>query len=77
MFQLDQHDAVFSHLNLRKEKHGDEDAAAADLKFTLTAPATPACTTTACSWRSITWPSRRNTCRRNTALRWPHEGPQL
>ena len=31
MFQLDQHDAVFSHLNLRKEKHGDEDAAAADL----------------------------------------------
>lgn len=25
MFQLDQHDAVFSHLNLRKEKHGDED----------------------------------------------------
>lgn len=37
MFQLDNHDAVFSHLNLRKEKHGDEDAAAADLKFTLTA----------------------------------------
>lgn len=40
MFQLDQHDAVFSHLNLRKEKHGDEDAAAADLKFSLNAPNT-------------------------------------
>lgn len=37
MFGLDQHDAVFSNLNLRKEKHGDEEQTAADLKFTLTA----------------------------------------
>lgn len=37
MFGLEQHYAVFSNLNLRKEKHGDEDATAADLKFVLQA----------------------------------------
>lgn len=40
MYQLDQHEADFSHLNLRKERHGEDDAAAADLKFTLNAPNT-------------------------------------
>lgn len=37
MFQLETHDAQFSHLNLRKERHGEDEAAAADLKFTLQA----------------------------------------
>lgn len=40
MFQLDKHDAVLANLNLRKENHGDEKKAAADLKFTLAAPNT-------------------------------------
>jgi hypothetical protein len=33
MFNLSKHEATFSHLNLRKEKHGEEDVAAADLSF--------------------------------------------
>ena len=40
MFQLDKHDAVLANLNLRKENHGEEKKAAADLKFTLAAPNT-------------------------------------
>lgn len=40
MFQLDKHDAALSHVNFRKENHGDEKKAAADLKFTLAAPNT-------------------------------------
>lgn len=40
MFQLDKHDAVLANLNLRKENHGDEKKAAADLKFQLAAPNT-------------------------------------
>lgn len=40
MFQLDKHYAVLANLNLRKENHGDEKKAAADLKFTLAAPNT-------------------------------------
>lgn len=39
MFQLDKHDATFSHLNLRKENHGDEKAAAADISINLSASA--------------------------------------
>lgn len=40
MLQLDKHDAVLANLNLRKENHGDEKKAAADLKFQLAAPNT-------------------------------------
>lgn len=40
MFQLDKHDAVFSHINFRKENHGDEKKSACDMKFTLSAPNT-------------------------------------
>ncbi|MBE5272142.1 hypothetical protein [Stenotrophomonas sp. B2] len=37
MFQLETHDAVFSNLNLRKEKHGEDKVPAADMKFAVQA----------------------------------------
>ncbi len=37
MFQLESHDAVFSNLNLRKEKHGEDKVPAADMKFAVQA----------------------------------------
>lgn len=40
MFSLDRLDVQFAHANFRKENHGDEKRAAADLKFTLAAPNT-------------------------------------
>ncbi len=40
MFSLDRLDVQFAHANFRKENHGDEKKAAADLKFTLAAPNT-------------------------------------
>lgn len=39
MFQLDKHEAEFSHLNLRKENHGEDKVPAATLTFKLTASA--------------------------------------
>lgn len=39
MFQLDKHDAKIKNLNLRMEKHGDEDVAAADFTLNLKASA--------------------------------------
>lgn len=39
MFQLDKHDAKIKNLNLRMEKHGDEDVAAADFSLNLKASA--------------------------------------
>lgn len=39
MFQLDKHEADFSHLNLRKENHGDDKVPAATLTFKLAASA--------------------------------------
>lgn len=37
MFQLDKHEASITNVNFRKENHGDEKAAAADVKIALTA----------------------------------------
>lgn len=37
MFQLDKHDADISNLNLRKENHGDEKVAAADIRIDMQA----------------------------------------
>lgn len=37
MFQLDKHDATIPHVNFRKENHGDEKVAAADIKIELAA----------------------------------------
>lgn len=39
MFQLDKHDARIKNLNLRMEKHGDQDVAAADFTINLKASA--------------------------------------
>lgn len=39
MFQLDKHDAKIKNLNLRMEKHGDQDVAAADFTINLKASA--------------------------------------
>lgn len=39
MFNTEKHDADFSHLNLRKENHGDEKVPAATLTFKLMASA--------------------------------------
>jgi hypothetical protein len=39
MFQLDKHDVKIKHLNLRTEKHGDQDVAAADFTINLKASA--------------------------------------
>jgi hypothetical protein len=37
MFSIQQQTATLAHLNVRAEKHGDEDVGAADLKISLTA----------------------------------------
>lgn len=39
MFQLDKHEADFSHLNLRKENHGDEKVPAATLTLKISTSA--------------------------------------